>query len=148
MLLGPTGVTLTKRWSWHWLMPVLCIALAIATIVRFRKRQNQRDSGSTSPYRSTPPQDLQPLLVKLQAHCGQAIETSQLDEIFGVRELDTDETRRARRARLIKETNHWSQDALDLDVIVRKRDPKDRRRALYLIHPVLKTSLEPTVSSD
>ncbi|MCH1576338.1 MAG: VCBS repeat-containing protein [Flavobacteriales bacterium] len=148
MLLGPTGVTLTKRWSWYSLLPVLCIALAIATIVRFRKRQNQRDFGSTSPYRSTPPQDLQPLLMKLQAHCGQAIETSQLDEIFGVRELDTDETRRARRARLIKETNHWSQDALDLDVIVRKRDPKDRRRALYLIHPVLKASLETTVSPD
>ena len=61
-----------------------------------------------------------------------------------VREFDTDETRRARRARLIKETNRWSQDALDLDVIVRKRDPKDRRRALYFIHPLLEASLEPS----
>ena len=84
------------------------------------------------------------MLVNLEVHCGQAIETSQLDEIFGVREFDTDETRRARRARLIKETNRWSQDALDLDVIVRKRDPKDRRRALYFIHPLLEASLEPS----
>jgi hypothetical protein len=61
-----------------------------------------------------------------------------------VSEFDTDETRRARRARLIKETNRWSQDALDLDVIVRKRDPKDRRRALYFIHPLLEASLEPS----
>jgi len=146
MLLGPTGATLTKHWSWYWLIPVLCIAMAITATLKFRKNQNHRESEHTPHYRPTPPPDLQPLLVKLQAHCDQAIETSQLDDVLGARELDTDETRRARRARLIKEINHWSQDALDLDVIVRQRDPEDRRRALYFISPDLGRALGPFVA--
>lgn len=83
MLLGPTGATLTKHWSWYWLIPVLCIAMAITATLKFRKNQNHRESEHTPHYRPTPPPDLQPLLVKLQAHCDQAIETSQLDDVLG-----------------------------------------------------------------
>lgn len=108
-----------------------------------RSRYSARDEAASGlPTLEGIPPELMDLLKSLSAHAGQLLETASLDGIIGIGHLETDETRRARRARLIRECNDWSTAAMTEPVIRRERDPSDRRRSLYAIHPILAAIFE------
>ena len=93
----------------------------------------ERFAGTTSDF----PPLLSDFLHALIPYAGQAIETAQLDKLLRMGNGETDETRRARRAKFIRESNEWSRETMGLDLISRERNPSDRRRTLYAIHEVL-----------
>lgn len=74
-------------------------------------------------------------LAPLVPFAGQEIDVIQLDERWGLDDLVTDETRRSRRSRAIKEVNAWSLKVWGSEAIARTPDAEDRRRTLYRIHP-------------
>jgi hypothetical protein len=63
------------------------------------------------------------------------MDTLALDLALSENQHETDETKRGRRSRFIRECNDWGRNALGLDVVVRSRDPQDRRRTLFQLHP-------------
>ena len=60
-----------------------------------------------------------------------------LDELLSQTPHESDETKRGRRARFIREMNAWGQSQMGQDVVLREKDPHDRRRAVYVLHPDL-----------
>jgi hypothetical protein len=75
------------------------------------------------------------LLAPLGRFAGQEVDVNQLDLLWGLDALFTDETRRSRRSRQIKEVNAWSREAWGGEALERTPDAEDRRRTLYRIHP-------------
>jgi hypothetical protein len=80
------------------------------------------------------PTDLFPTLGRLVALGQITFDTVSLDDAIGSSDYDTDETRRARRSRFIKDCNAWGLSLRDVEVIQRGKDPHDRRRTMYKIH--------------
>lgn len=116
------------------LVPVLIL---VGWLVRSKSRPAaammddvKRFPGTASDF----PPLLSDFLHALMPFAGQAIETEQVDRLLKMGSDETDETRRARRAKFIRESNEWSQQEIGLDLISRERNPKDRRRTLYVIH--------------
>jgi hypothetical protein len=60
---------------------------------------------------------------------------ADLNEQFGIAALSSDESQRARRARLVRQINDIYKRKHDRSLILRERDPKDRRHLIYRIKP-------------
>jgi hypothetical protein len=65
----------------------------------------------------------------------EALDTHELDLLLSDSSHESDETRRGRRSRFIREMNAWGQLTFKKDVVIRERDSHDRRRAVYLLDP-------------
>lgn len=63
------------------------------------------------------------------------LETEELDAILGIAHLNTPETLRSQRARLIARINTEYHVVNGHELIVRSQNQEDRRRSLYLIQP-------------
>jgi hypothetical protein len=83
------------------------------------------------------------LLAPLGRFAGQEVDVNQLDALWGLDALLTDETRRSRRSRQIKEVNAWSREVWGGEVLERTPDAEDRRRTLYRIHPRVADAFPP-----
>jgi hypothetical protein len=59
-----------------------------------------------------------------------------LDEAFLIGYIETDETRRSRRARMIKDLNVWWHEQAGHELIVRDVDETDKRRRIYRLDPM------------
>lgn len=140
MMAGEAGF---KKWpSWYGRVTQLSIILFTLLGTAWLWRTTQANGYGTSETKvgettALPalPAELLGYLVVLARHAGSTIDTETLDDILCFNGNETNETRRARRARFIRESNDWAKPALgEVPLIVRLRDPSDRRRSLYVIH--------------
>ena len=77
------------------------------------------------------------LLFRLSEETGAGVDTTNLDVIFDIHHIETDETRRSRRSRLVKELNEWYEEEEGRLLIRREIDPEDRRRRIYVVDEAL-----------
>ncbi|MDA0728634.1 MAG: hypothetical protein O3B70_05430 [Bacteroidetes bacterium] len=64
------------------------------------------------------------------------LETEELDALLGIDHLQTPETLRSQRARMVSRINTEYQVLYGQDLVVRGQSPEDRRRSVYFIRPV------------
>jgi hypothetical protein len=62
-------------------------------------------------------------------------DVQSLEEAFLIGDIETDETRRSRRARMIKDLNAWWEMRQGCELIVRDVDESDKRRRVYKFDP-------------
>ncbi|MCZ2102209.1 MAG: hypothetical protein LC107_11795 [Chitinophagales bacterium] len=75
-----------------------------------------------------------PIIGKLVAYAGQLLSQDELDEIFEIIDIPTSETQRYKRAQIIREVNQTYERYYNIELIVRKRDIKDKRVYVYEIN--------------
>lgn len=75
------------------------------------------------------------LMERLKAMEGQVLDVPNLDSTLQIDHIETSETLRSRRARIIREVNEWHASKGGGVLIERIVDETDRRRRLYRIHP-------------
>jgi hypothetical protein len=51
--------------------------------------------------------------------------------LLGIDNLQNEETKRSRRARLVSDVNSWGWAEYNRPIVVRERDETDRRRTLF-----------------
>ena len=76
-----------------------------------------------------------PMTTRVLASGRTHLETEELDAILGIAHLNTPETLRSQRARLIARINTEYHVVNGHELIVRSQNQEDRRRSLYLIQP-------------
>jgi hypothetical protein len=102
-------------------------------------------SKRSEPAESLPPaeeqgtvdgvEDIARLVAKLLAQPVLLVDVHQLDQVFGVSELESLDYRRVRRSRYIKAVNQYFQTQYGKDLIVRTKSETDKRIILYRISP-------------
>lgn len=111
--------------------------LALAALVLlgiWRKnlaRQPERSLAEAGEW--LPDEEFQQILERLRSSAPAILDTHELDGLLGLSDVESLETRRSHRARLIRQCNAWSESKMGKLMIVRKKDPTDRRRTLYSI---------------
>jgi hypothetical protein len=114
-----------------WLLGIT-VVLLVGGVWIIRRTSNNLSGFSEEAW--TVPTDLFPTLGRLVVLGQITFDTVSLDDAIGSSDYDTDETRRARRSRFIKDCNAWGLSLRDVEVIQRGKDPHDRRRTMYKIH--------------
>lgn len=116
----------------------LFLLLGLGHVIRERKRRNpgfhdQISNTASEPELGSPLEIHKDLLFRLSEDAGEGVDTTNLDVIFDIHHIETDETRRSRRSRLLKELNDWYETAQGRLLIRREIDPEDRRRRIYVV---------------
>lgn len=122
----------------HWMLRISLVAAAVYLVFRKRIRgwrEEREQRASAEQLWSAVPAEIEQALRLLMQHPEGTFDTGELDEVLSPNPRDSDETRRARRSRFLRECNQWSESVLGVPIINRKRDQTDRRRSLYTIHP-------------
>ena len=88
------------------------------------------------------PTGLSGTLLKMAANSTFQVDTLVFDQIIGQHEFESHESKRARRSRFIRECNQWSMVKFGVEAIHRTKDPQDRRRTLYGLHPEVESALK------
>jgi hypothetical protein len=95
----------------------------------FRKKW----AKNSLPNRPSIDPELNDYLQKLAAFSGKILTSEQLDDILALTSIPSADTQRFKRFQLIKEINQEYRKKMEIDLIVRQRDPEDGRRYLYFI---------------
>lgn len=119
--------------AWYWIIFLLAMSIGVAI---WRGYARSKAHTKNEP----PPEILANLLVLIEAKEAE-FDTLGFDELLGNHEFQTDETRRARRSRFIRECNQWSEAQWGMTIVERQSDPQDRRRTIYVINPALKETM-------
>ena len=131
---------------------VLSIVTAIIHLTlgqRIRRKWNQHQiKKDTERLLLTLPEGLKQSLIQLTQQPNGQFDTNDLDTVLNAHPHDTDETRRARRSRFIRECNNWSDQQMAFQAIGRTRDQYDRRRHIYALHPQILQLLSPDRTAD
>lgn len=111
------------------------LGLALLLLVWVWRMRPHGQAGRIQLDEATPlPDDeLQRVLEKFREVAPVVLDTNGLDELLGLDDLQSGETRRSHRARLIRQCNEWTESLNGQPVVKRKKDPTDRRRTLYAI---------------
>jgi hypothetical protein len=73
------------------------------------------------------------LLDKLLEHDGKKLTTEEFDKILGIHEITNFDSKRIKRARLIKEINLRYEEKKGMGLITRIKNPEDKRFVYYKI---------------
>lgn len=116
-----------------WLLFILAV---FGGIILHRKRQNRRSAQwfLGSPLHQLPP-TLKTIIGDWIQNHSVLLDTQTLDEVLSADSRETDETKRGRRSRFVRECNDWGMQFLDHPVVIRMQDAHDKRRTLYQLHP-------------
>jgi hypothetical protein len=76
---------------------------------------------------------VQEFIEKLVPKEGTYLTTEEIDALLEIENIQKDETLRSKRAKLINEINQYYQSKNNGVLIVREKDPEDKRRYLYFI---------------
>jgi hypothetical protein len=126
-LISPNGMQSRMLWVLGILMLII-----VGGIWTIRRTSNLLDTAMDEGL--TVPSDLLQTLGRLVALGQVGFDTVTLDDAIGNSDYDTDETRRARRSRFVKDCNSWGHSVRGMEIIQRTKDPYDRRRTNYQIH--------------
>lgn len=122
---------------------VLGLGAMLAAALGWSRHRRAPETLNQGPREWTLPADLAPI-VHAWPHAGAApLDAVALDELLSQTPHESDETKRGRRARFIREMNAWGQSQVGQDVVLREKDPHDRRRAVYVLHPLLSNTDRP-----
>lgn len=121
---------------WGWISTGVLFLLIALFFKRIRMWFDISEDDPTQPHSELPDSIRRALEFLVLQHEGQ-FDTHILDELLSPSSFETDETRRTRRSRFIKEVNDWCASNLSLEGLVRKKDPLDRRRTLYALNQEL-----------
>lgn len=110
------------RWIW---VALLTLTLAIITW-RHRVRATPK-----APQPLILPDELLLPLQSWMAQGGLPLDAQGLDNLLSDAPYETEETRRARRSRFVREMNALGAEHCEQDFIHRKKDTHDRRRVVY-----------------
>ena len=113
-------------------MLISCLVLGTIVLALIRRR---KQTGLSGLQKTDIPQDLRMPLETWVALGGAAVDAQELDALLSDALHESDETRRGRRSRFIREMNAWGQLTAQEDFVIRERDSHDRRRAVYVLHP-------------
>lgn len=131
----------TSGWALNAVYWLIRIALGSALVLfLFRKRimawrERRENQASAALLWSTVPPEIKVALLRLAEFPNGTFDTSDMDAILSPSSADSDETRRARRSRFVRECNLWGESVFGISVIDWKRDQSDRRRRVYFIRP-------------
>lgn len=112
------------------LLSCLVLGAIVLALVRLRKQ-----TGLSGLQKADTPQDLRIPLEAWAALGGAPVDAQELDALLSDASHESEETRRGRRSRFIREMNAWGQLTVQEDFVLRERDSHDRRRAVYVLHP-------------
>lgn len=107
----------TPFWIW-WVLFIFIFATLIFLFYRYYPRRHHSDVEILSAFKG---------------YEGQLIDSDTLDAILGIEDIVVYETRKHRRASLIKEINALSEFQYGQDLILREKNPMDKRFYLYRI---------------
>jgi len=85
---------------------------------------------------SSKKEDFDPRWKGLLFHQGRVLTMEEFDRLLKIDSLSSEESKKVRRSRLIKDINRQSEDKLGYTLINRKRNPLDKRYLYYEIHKV------------
>jgi len=123
---------------WVYLLVPVCFGAGYA----LGRMQNDGNSGVVAPGNLDAPTGharedqfghLRSILLALHQLQGQHLDTSHMDELLELEGLESEETKRSRRARVVSDVNSWGWATMDAPVLTRERDEEDRRRMLYTV---------------
>lgn len=113
------------------------IGLGLLYII-LKKYTYKKVSNHTKPQQKSEIEiEYQRIVIKLLEQQGRVLDTNALDAIFKIDHLNY-ETKRGRRAKLIKEVNTYTQLEYKLNIINRKKNEEDKRYYDYLIKSINK----------
>ena len=115
-----------------WLAVGLLGMLGAVIAAMVAKRGYGRQAPTSS---SSMPKALAPAIESWLAQGAAPLDAKALDDILSVDARESEETRRGRRSRFVREMNSWGQDHAGRDIVLREKDPHDRRRAVYVLDP-------------
>lgn len=119
------GPDLPLPWVWVGLLGML------SAFGAWKMRQSTSLEASSS---TSLPKDLQAPLSEWMLLGGRPLDAQGLDAILSGSPFETEETRRGRRSRFVREMNAFGQAMEGLDFVQRGKDAHDRRRVVYRLH--------------
>lgn len=114
--------TTDANYKWTWI--VLCLVVLIMGFLTFRYSRTRRSKVKSELG----------ILTLFNDHKGAVIDSDRLDQILSIDTITTNETRKHKRAALIREVNTLSKAQFGSDMITREKDPSDKRFYLYRIN--------------
>lgn len=109
-----------QAFSWFW-WALIGGSLVVLGAMLVRSKKKPVVQGNTSP------------LLPFKGYDGKLIDSDELDKILGIDEVPVYETRKHKRALLIRELNSLSKQQFGHELIVRKKNPLDKRFYQYKI---------------
>ena len=115
----------------NWVLPPLLLGFIGFSVFFFiSRRKKDEEFNPISEEETVEDKDLIQVLV---SYSGQTLSTERLDQVFGIHGLKNFDTRRIKRARQIKVINESYMASHGKELIVRDRNPEDRRYMFYKI---------------
>lgn len=104
----------------------LALVMVISLLIVWKRRSSVEESSEQR-------EDLITFISQLEDHSGYMLDVKDLDQILGISDIQIDETRRYKRSTYLNTINEYYNKSHHKDLIVRIKDPKDRRRFIYKI---------------
>ena len=119
MIAKANKVTVVKpmNWTFLWGLPVLIV---IPFVIRYTRKSKKAAPGDPDFYR------------ELVLNDGKSFTTEELNELFGLSDLNFDVVRK-RRSRILQAVNEHHKKAHGKELITRGKDPSDKRHTIYFI---------------
>ncbi len=125
-----------SSFSKSWAIFIVFLILSLGLIIWYSRRKMQFDFSSEQ--QSIRNMDTNPILSKLESYAGKQLSQDELDEIFEISAIYSSDTKRSKRSLIFKEMNQLYQRYHHTDIIVRVKDPKDKRFYVYDVKKVSK----------
>lgn len=115
------------------LMVAVFVAFGLLLVLRQETLRRKAHSANQIGSNLSDPGKPSPMLLKLMARQGESMSTHELDLLFGLSNIQSSETLRSKRSRIIQMTNMESMGRFGKAIIHRKRSDDDKRVMMYLI---------------
>lgn len=122
----------TFQTSGKWLI-VLLASIVISAIIYFLKRKKHISSSEEDIQTESTFNLEHPLIIELLNHKDVELQQDKLDEIFEIDHIQSSESKRFRRSQKIKEINQLYHSFYKKELIIRIKDPLDKRMFKYRI---------------
>jgi hypothetical protein len=120
------GSNFLYDFSFFWLMPLMLLVLFSGILLGLLLKRVKRKKKHKSENDST-------LLAKVIGQSGNSLTSDELDELLEIDEEVNVDSRRVKRSRIVQEINLEYMKMEGKELILRTKDPKDKRYILYII---------------
>lgn len=141
LAMQPVAPILLRRTSPLTLVLSALGLMAFAAVGLLWKRKQAQRAALSQDHLPPLPEALKLPLSRIAQFKEEEMDTLIFDEMLGIGDIETDETKRSRRSRFIRECNLWGEGLIEGLVIQRVKDPTDRRRTLYRLHPQVRRTV-------